>query len=386
MKIYKHQIESFIILLACLNITYFNNMIPKLSTILFLLRLVLLGYIFANMCVSKQKISKTMISLLCLSGWIMLVTLFMEGTVTAVLRALSIPLLLSLYIDWKRNNRNLLSCIDVWLKVLSVLIILDFISMFLYPNGMYADSMYSLNWVLGYKTARLVFSLPCCVLATIVSIKKYNKITWKTYLCYIISVGSLYYSQATAASVSLLVACVGMIVVYNGKYLAWLWKRIINFKIVIPVYAIITFLVVYIQNSPAVQYVITQVLKKDATLTTRTYIWNHCIEVMKEHPFTGVGYLSIQQYQEITNNMYATSAHNMSLTILMCGGVLGILLYIWVMVNSWNSLKRNVTGIRKVLSIGVLAILLVGLTSSSIVFSLCGFFFFNLMEAFDESA
>lgn len=386
MKVYKHQIESFIILLACLNITYFNNMIPKLSTILFLLRLVLLGYIFANMCVAKQKLSKTMISLLCLSGWIMLVTLFMEGTVTAVLRALSIPLLLSVYIDWKRNSKNLLSCIDVWLKVLSVLIIWDFVSMFLYPNGMYVDSMYSLNWVLGYKTARLVFSLPCCVLATIVSIKKYNKITWKTYLCYIISVGSLYYSQATAASVSLLVACIGMIVVYNGKYLAWLWKRIINFKIVIPVYAIITFLVVYIQNSPTVQYVITQVLKKDATLTTRTYIWNHCIEVLKEHPFTGVGYLSIQQYQEITNNIYATSAHNMSLTLLMCGGAVGILLYIWVMVNSWNSLKRNVTGMRKVLCIGVLAILLVGLTSSSIVFSLCGFFFFNLMEAFDESA
>lgn len=386
MKIYKHQIESFIILLACLNITYFNNMIPKLSTILFLLRLVLLGYIFANLCVSKQKISKTMISLLCLSGWIMLVTLFMEGLVIDVLRAFSIPLLLSLYIDWKRNNINLLSCIDVWLKVLSVLIIVDFVSMFLYPNGMYADSMYSLNWVLGYKTARLVFSLPCCVLATIVSIKKYNKITWKTYLCYIISVGSLYYSQATAASISLLVACVGMIIVYNGKYLAWLWKIIINFKIVIPIYAIITFLIVYIQNSPTVQYIITQVLKKDATLTTRTYIWNHCIEILKEHPFTGVGYLSVQQYQKITNNMYATSAHNMSLTILMCGGVLGMLLYIWVMVNSWNNFKRNATGIRKVLSIGVLAILLVGLTSSSIVFSFCGFFFFNLMEAFDESA
>lgn len=383
MKIYKHQIESFIVLVACLNITYFNNMIPKLSTILFLLRVILICYVVTNMFLVRQRASKTMISICCLTGWIVLVSAFVQGTVVLPLRTFSIPLLLSLYVDWRRNSDKLYDCLVTWLKCLSLLIGLDFISMLLYPNGMYADALYSLNWVLGYKTARLVFSLPCCVLATVVSVNKYSKITWKAYICYVVSVYTLYHSQATAASVSLLFACIGMVLL-NGKRTYTFLEKLMNLKLVIPVYAIVTFLVVYVQNSPAVQYVITQVLKKDATLTTRTYIWNHCISLLRKYPLTGAGYLSTQQYQRITNNMFATSAHNMSLTILVSGGIVGAVLYIWIVINAWNGAKRNLTRSRKAICVGILAILLVGLTSSSVVFSFCGFIFFSMLEACGE--
>lgn len=383
MEIHKYEIESVMILFSCLNITYLNKLIPSLSNIFFITRLVLIIYILCNMFLSKRHFSKTMNLIGLFVIWIIVISIVRDVSIVTALRNLSIPVLFSMYVDYNRHSKNVYKILGVWSKFLFILVFIDFITELLYPTGMYQDSIYMSNWFLGYKTARLVYSLPLCVFQAIYSLWKYGKLTWKSYICFIMSVYTLFFSKATSASVTLTITCVVIAVICLKKKddkIGLFWKYFANFKVVIPIYAVISFLTVYVQDSPFIQYFIVNIFQKDATLTTRTTIWKNCIEVFNMHPLTGNGYLSIEQYQYMTNNIYATSAHNMILSILVSGGIIAMLIYIFFMISAWNSLKRKSIVYKQISSMGVIAILIIGMTSSSVLFSLSGFVFFVLME------
>lgn len=270
--------------------------------------------------------------------------------------------------------------------MLLVFVCIDFFTQILFPHGMYRDTMYSLNWFLGYKTARLVFSLPLCVLSSIVDMHNRKRLTWRTWICYALSVETLFYSQATAASITILIVEIliaSICINRRGKFTERVWEKLLNLKFVLAIYAVISVLVVYVQNSPQIQYILVNIMHKDPTLTTRTYIWNLCIESLAKQPLTGLGYLNSLNYQNLTNNMYATSAHNMSLSILISGGFIGLAIYVIIIIVAWQSFKINILIEKKITSIAIIAILIIGMTSSSMVFSSCAFIFYELMAILD---
>lgn len=377
-----------IVLLLCVDITYLNGIFHKLPKIQYYGRCILIVYIMIEAIQHGHHMSK---QLKCIFGffiWILVVTYIRGGEFGEAFMTFSSPLLVCAYIDQKRNSSQIYKCLSTWKNVFLVFVFIDFITQILFPNGLYRDTMYTLNWFLGYKTARLTFSLPLCVLASITEMQKKKRLTWKTWICYALSIITLVYSQATAASVTISVLIILIVLICikrNGKFNERLWEKLLNLKLVLVAYTIISILVVYVQNSPQIQYILVNILHKDATLSTRTYIWNLCIESLKKHPFTGLGYLNSADYQSLTNNMYATSAHNMSLSILISGGIIGLILYIIIIIVSWKSFSRNVSVEKKISSIAIIALLIIGMTSSALVFSSCGFIFYELMSALDAN-
>ena len=383
MKIHKFQIESFLVFISCLNISYLNAVIPSISLILFYVRIILIAFLTFKIIALRKKLSGSMKVLLFFVVWIVIVSVIRGAYVTGAIRGLSIPLLLAMYLDINRDKNYIYIIIEQWANVLLFLVSIDFITMIIFPQGMYKDNLYSLNWFLGYKTARLVFSLPLCIFQAVCSINKYDKLMPKVYLCFGLSIYTLFKAEATSGSVTMLIVCLIILVINYEKTDAHFnnfWKCFSNFKIIVPLYGIITFLTIYVQNSSVIQYFIVNVLKKDSTLTTRTTIWNNCIYVLRTHPITGLGYLSIDQYQNLTNNIYATSAHNMTLTILTSGGIIGIARYVFLIITAWNHSEGMKSIGAKIIGMGIVALLIIGMTSSSVLFSLCGFAFFVLME------
>lgn len=331
-----------------------------------------------------KRVSKTMRVIWLFTLWILMITYIRNGELAEALKVFSAPLILCVYVDQNRNSAKLYKCLSVWKNVLLTFVLADFVTQIAYPNGMYRDSMYSLNWFLGYKTSRLAFSLPLCVLSSISDMYTRKRLTWRSWICYILAIVTLLYSQATAASVTISILSVLIVLICinrKGVFTERLWEKLLNLKIVLIFYAVLSIMVVYIQNSPQIQYVLVNVLHKDPTLTTRTYIWSLCISSLQKHPFTGLGYLNSLNYQNLTNNMYATSAHNMSLSILISGGLIGLMIYIAIIIVAWKSFNNDASVEKKISSIAVIALLIIGMTSSSIVFSVCAFIFYELMEA-----
>lgn len=384
MKVYKYQLESALVLLLSVDITYLNGIFHRLPTIQYYGRCILFVYLLLNYVRRGKCISKTMRVIWLFTLWILMITYIRNGELIEALKVFSAPLILCVYVDQNRNSAKLYKCLSVWKNILLAFVLIDFVTQIVYPNGMYRDSMYSLNWFLGYKTSRLAFSLPLCVLSSISDMYTRKKLTWRSWICYILAIVTLLYSQATAASVTISILSVLIVLICinrKGVFTERLWEKLLNLKIVLIFYAVLSVMVVYIQNSPQIQYVLVNVLHKDPTLTTRTYIWNLCISSLQKHPFTGLGYLNSLNYQNLTNNMYATSAHNMSLSILISGGLIGLLIYIAIIIVAWKSFNNDASVEKKISSIAVIALLIIGMTSSSIVFSVCAFIFYELMEA-----
>lgn len=377
---------SVLVLLLCVDITYLNGIFHRFPTIQYYGRCVVLLYMLLDYVRYRRHISKMLKCIFVFVLWVLTITYIRGGELIEALKVFSSPLLLCAYIDKKRNSTQLYGYLDTWKRALFVFVFIDFLTQILFPQGMYRDAMYSLNWFLGYKTARLAFSLPLCVLSSITEIHNRKRLTWRTWICYALSVETLFYSQATAASITILI--VGILIALicinrRGKFTERIWEKILNLKFVLVIYAIVSILVVYVQNSPQIQYILVNILHKDPTLTTRTYIWNLCIESLAKHPLTGLGYLNSINYQNLTNNMYATSAHNMSLSILISGGFIGLALYVIIVIVAWQSFKINISLEKKVTSVAIIAILIIGITSSSMVFSLCAFIFYELMAILD---
>lgn len=377
---------SALILLLCVDITYLNGVFYKLPSVQYYGRCIVFFYILLDCIRYRYHASKTLKAILVFSIWILLITYIRGGDVIGMFKVFSSPILLCVYVDQKRNSWQVYRYLHVWKNILFAFVLVDSATQIFFPNGMYKDVMYSLNWFLGYKTSRLVFSLPLCILSSIIEMKQRGRLTWRTWICYVVSVGSLFYSQATAASVT--ISIVGILVVLvcinrRGQFIERLWEKLLNLKFVLVIYTIVSVLVVYVQNSPQIQYILVNILHKDSTLTTRTYIWNLCIESLSEHPFTGLGYLNSLNYQQLTNNMYATSAHNMSLSILISGGFIGLILYVTIVFFAWQNFKKSISVEKKIVSIAIVALLIIGMTSSSMVFSSCAFIFYELMVALD---
>ena len=54
-----------------------------------------------------------------------------------------------LYEKYKRNF------IHVAYIILTILILIDIVTIIMYPEGMYSTELYTTNWFLGYKTGRV---------------------------------------------------------------------------------------------------------------------------------------------------------------------------------------------------------------------------------------
>ena len=68
----------------------------------------------------------------------------------------------------------------------------------------------------------------------------------------------------------------------------------------------------------------------------------------------------------------------MVLSLLMIGGIVSALMYLLVIVKVWRKSKISQVGF--ICTIGMLAMLFVGITSSAMIFTLSGFVIFVLSE------
>ena len=236
-----------------------------------------------------------------------------------------------------------------------------------------------MNWFLGYKTARFPFVLLLCILEEIVA-RRENKFL-QADIVYLLSFIVMLKSMATAALLSYCFA-IGTIIISRQQQKGEGWKQkvigaVLDYRLIIPVYGIITFITVVANSSP-IMVDFLEAIGKDPTLTTRTFIWANAIELIKNNPFLGYGYLNADQYRKLLGSVYFSSPHNMVLSLLMVGGVVSAVMYLLIIVKVWK--KSKVTQIGFICTIGMLTMLFVGITSSSMIFTLSGFVIFVLSE------
>ena len=372
LRIKEIDVFSIVVFFACVEI-------PSLTrhhgqNYLFLARFLIFLLLFIDLLFEKNKIKinffKTIISLITLWFIYLLLITYVNGkNLIYAFRIVSIPYTMVLYIY--RYKEKMIQILNCWCFLLAVLVSIDFITIILFPQGMYNDGLYNLNWFLGYKTARFQIELPLCVISGYLSKIKDDKINLRTYIFIIISMICTLKAETTSAFVCLILLFLLFLFlnigekIKNGKRFLY---RLFDYKIIIGLYILTAICLISINSLTFVQKIVVNILHKDATLTTRTYIWQMMLKKIVQKPFWGYGILNQETYISITNSPYANSAHSIILGLLIEGGIVGGLLYFFILVKALNRKFTQFLEADLILVAGVIVMLIVGLISVSLLY------------------
>lgn len=375
-----HLITIFILLVS-LDIPYINQSIPRLSVILFVLRLIILALLLIFAILNKNIPSYQYVLFLLIILFILLNTRNHGYEVTSFVKLFSAPLLLSTYVETNRNSTRIIHFLESTSILLLILIVIDILTMFMKPDGLYMTEAYSLNWFLGYKTQRFPFYLTYMIVTSILSYLKYKKISIYQIIIYLFMVIGIMKSQATNATIILIFVLLGILAMVYIQKILKIFLTLSNTIILFPIYSLLSYLVLMLNTSKFFQDILVNIFHKSATLSTRTILWKQIFYYFNRNFILGTGYLDSEYFTKKFNSIYYTNAHSLALTILLTGGIILVMLYVLLHTTILNSISNFGDKVYEgIFSIGIISMLLVGLTSSVLFFCFCDFLFYFLMR------
>lgn len=275
---------------------------------------VVVGVIVIFYTVKKHKISLFLILASCFYGIICL---------SALANGLQIDnwiievLFLWLINYLTHDEHSLRRFLRVYVKLNTVLMLVNLFTMILFPNGLYVSSAYNLNWFLGYKNVIVRLLLPYLTLMltrNVINNQKVN-LARSEKLLFGATIVSILLSQSFNSMIGI---SVFIFLIQASKSDRLFGKYSISKVFVL--YCLTDFFMLKLNILPLFQNLIN-ILEKNASGRARVAIWNHTLVMVSKSPFVGYG--------GITNEMYNFSfkishPHNFLLYYLMLGGIMGI--------------------------------------------------------------
>lgn len=317
------EIDSLPYIMPSSIATFFNFYLPVSVCIIFAIGLVL-----------RKRVSNIFL-LVCVYFVFFLGTTLYKNSVNVFFAIRQIAPLMAITIlteFYMKNYRK--SFIQAVYVVLFILIIMDILSIIMYPEGLYSTELYTTNWFLGYKTARVrLATLPIIMFAGIHSIDKYNKLNIWFWISSILALVDTFLSQNTGGVVTIIVMLIMLFLLYfiNNDKIRFLFARLLNPKILFIIVLILTVVINLVQNVKIFEPIVVGLFNKDITFTNRTMIWASSLEIFQKSPFIGNGYILNNTFGELIGSAYATQAHSLFLSVLVYTGIIGMIIFLFLL-------------------------------------------------------
>ncbi len=275
----------------------------------------------------KGKISKFVLGLLCYNLVIIIATKLNSsyGRIdTAVNNAISvIAICLIIELELRKEPKRI---INQLLFIFEILIYANFISMIIYPNGLYSDALYANNWLLGYDNKHIITILPGMMLTLIYSSYYGKKLKVRSKFLIVISLISII-RNFSATSVLAIVIMIAFVIFRNTIFEFFFILNIYNYIIT---YITLFFTIIIFRLQEIFRYLIVEILHKSLSFTGRTGIWDKTMELIKQKAIIGYGVENSTVRAAKMNFANATHAHNTILEILYKGGFLALAIYLYI--------------------------------------------------------
>ena len=322
---------------------------------------------FLTYIIKRKFPSKVIILMGLMLGFMMLACKFGRGNINSTLNAYLPYLVIMMWLDLYMQQ-DLKGTLKVFVFLLDVYAILDFISLIVFPNGLYISRSYQATdyvcWFLGYKNPQVRFLLPYIALLLIRDNVFYKK---TTKLSYIKIVFIIFITLKLKSTTGLIGAVLFLTLnfIFGSKKISKLKYyvlKILNIKIIYILIAILAVLMIFfgIQNNFA--FFIEDILHKDVDLTDRIYVWNTVIDVVKDKVVLGEGVMYAELSREVVG---ASHAHNYFLNTVYNGGIISLVLLsiIWLITGKESNKYIDNYNVRIVVFMSIV-FLVMGLTES----------------------
>lgn len=278
------------------------------------------------------------------------------------------------------QRKSDISFLKAFVAIAEILIVANFISVLLYPDGLYSttdltDAVgYEKNWLMGYKNPMVRFMLPACVCSHLLS--GYD-LGYKKIRAWMLTAISLLTTVLVDSSTGAGGMVVFVLVMFVYNYGFWKWMRklctVVNVLVAI---LVIDILFVVMFNTEYFSWIIENVFGRQSDLTGRMSIWAVATELVIQKPLLGYGSNVGNVLADFT---YAHHPHNFMLYTLLQGGIVALLLFVFSVVKAQKEIDRIVSQKMKGIIVGgFCAMLVMGITESLtaapflfIIFPLC---------------
>lgn len=392
LRIKRSELSAFlggvVVFCLCFNNRVISGYIPMLSGLQAYGKIILMAVFFLLLFLYRIKWSKTMIYTTIFCVWGIISTLYNAKSIVAMISSFSSFFLIVLVLEYYKSRKNKLNVLlQTWKVLLLGVVLIDIYTELKYRNGMYTTDLYMNNWFLGYKTERVIYSLPLVMIATYTSLENDKELNISLIIYVVLAMINSIFSDATAASVMFAVILILIVIyklVYSGKkkFIDKILDVVLNYRFIIILYIVLTIMVVISQNAYFLS-IVSSAFDKSITFSGRNRIWTTCLSAILNNPLVGCGYLSGAEYVSLVGMNAATNAHNMVLQILMLGGFIALIIYVFLVVSvikgEMEKTKKDISYIG-VFAIFIYATFLLGITSATFVFSSFGMLPYWLFE------
>ena len=282
--------------------------------------------IFVLLVFIKRKNYRTVPLTFLPIGYIVVVfflTLLNGGSIVTFFENYSRPLCgCLLFFCFSDHLEELLNALLIYF---GILILLNLVCMFLYPDGMYITekTRYYLNWLLGYKSSLQYYIYP---FVTVILLK----VTYNGFRIYyigalVLAIYTTFKSENMMLLVGLLIII--LIVVLGINRLKFIFNGFTCLLVSIVSNVIVLFMMKMIIFSSWGQKLVN-VLGKDFTFSGRAnIIWPAAIHNIMLRPLTGYGILEADRVRNMLKMPAAIHAHNQFLDVMLNGGIGLLIVY-----------------------------------------------------------
>lgn len=279
---------------------------------------------------SGIKISRTVI---CTFGIyyaaLLISTLLYSGVQIMLLKsflktaAISILLLNFIYVNMKENCSFFLFCLA---EIGELLLVANLVSVLIFPDGLYRTGSTNVAcYLLGHKNQTFtVLILPLFAHAIYYGNTGNNKCSKRTFAF----IGLLFITSCLANASMAMVCSLVIFVLLQCLPMKW-FRRFADIRLTTISMIAMNFAICILRIQNLFSFIIVDLLNKDITLTSRTYIWDNAMAFIRENRIWGVGY---EFALTIIKQLSLSGTHNMIVGILFHSGLVGVLIWTGIMI------------------------------------------------------
>ncbi len=311
----------------------FLGVIPTLNSI-FNFACVAIAVFLTVYSVFMIKITKKYAWILIYYSVIFVSTVINNGNLVAFLKeniyGYALCLLFAICMD-----KNIEVCLKSF-RIANAYIFINFFTVLMFPKGMYTTTLYSQNWFLGYKNPQIRMILAFLCISFLCSVITTHRIGVFNILLFGLAV-------ITALRVSSANGIIGLMI----------WSVLIILAVYIPksykFLNLFTALVAYIMfmlflmfvSIPDFVYDFLEQINKSNSFLGRYQLWKRIVDCIKNRFLLGYGYLSGLDFTYYSKKRWATHSHNWMLNVMMMGGIVLLMVFLFAVIVSINSLNNS---------------------------------------------
>lgn len=309
----------------------------------------------------KSKVPKLIIFVFMFEMAIVVSTVLNRGDlVRALIDAVSIVSYTAfLVLEIKYNGRGMVHLLS---RMLGILVLINLISVLLFPSGLPAD-LYTnpenpLYFMVIDNGSALFLTFSIVVFSTD-GLLTYGTLKADGMILIISALINALLSGSATAVFTVVLICIAILFIFISDF-----SKHQNPMILFVIYVAVFIYLITMQDNVVSEFVLKTIFNRSANFTGRYYLWESAINMIKAQPWLGYG-RSVHDYISAWGGYF--SSHNYVLETLLQGGVIALVLYVLTVIYAIKkSLYTRHCKITACIVCGLMAVLIAALMEATV--------------------